>query len=176
MLEECGSTPLVDNTLFRQLIGILLYLTHSRLDTSYDVGIVSRYMQEPHELHWKETNRIVHCVQGTRDCVIHYAVGAQLDLIGFIDSHWDGYGNDRKSTLGFVFMLGSGPICWSSKKKATLTLSLAEVEYKGAVNATIHEVWLHGILIDFGIHASPSLNIYCDNQSTIKISSDPVHK
>ena len=31
-LEEGGSTPLVENTLFKQLIGILLYLTHSRLD------------------------------------------------------------------------------------------------------------------------------------------------
>ena len=50
-LEEGGSTPLVDNTLYRQLIGILLYLTHSRKDLSYDVSVVSIYMQEPHELH-----------------------------------------------------------------------------------------------------------------------------
>ena len=43
-LEEGGSTPLVDNTLYRQLIGILLYLTHSRPDISYDVSATSRYM------------------------------------------------------------------------------------------------------------------------------------
>ena len=50
-LEEGGSTPLVDNTLFRQLIGILLYLTHSRPNISYDVSVAAKYMQEPHELH-----------------------------------------------------------------------------------------------------------------------------
>ena len=55
-------------------------------------------------------------MQGTRDYGIHYTVDAQLDLIGFTDSDWDGDGNDIKSTLGFVFMLGSGPICWFSKK------------------------------------------------------------
>ena len=79
-------------------------------------------------------------MQGTRDYGIHYAVGAKLDLIGFIDSDWAVYGNDRKSTSGFVFMIRSGPICWSSKKQATLALSSAEVEYRGIVNATIQEV------------------------------------
>ena len=52
-LEVDGDTPLVDSTLYRQLMGSLLYLTHSRPDLSYAVGEVSRFMQEPHELHWK---------------------------------------------------------------------------------------------------------------------------
>ena len=50
-LEDRGDTPLVDNTLYRQLVGSLLYLTYSRPDLSYVVGAVSRFMQEPHELH-----------------------------------------------------------------------------------------------------------------------------
>ena len=44
------------------------------------------------------------------------------------------------------------------------------------MNAVIQEVWLHGILTEFGVHTSPSVDIYCDNQSTIKILSDPVQK
>ena len=76
---------MVDNTFFRQLIGSLLYLTHSRPDISYAVSVASRYMQEPHELHWKAAKRILYYVQGTIDYGIHYAVGAQLDLIGFTD-------------------------------------------------------------------------------------------
>jgi hypothetical protein len=58
-LEDGGDTPLVDNTLYKQLVGSLLYLTHSRLDLSYAVGAVSRFMQEPHELHWKAAKRIL---------------------------------------------------------------------------------------------------------------------
>ena len=68
-------------------------------------------MQEPHELHWKKANRILHYVQGTRYYGIHYSVDAQLDLIGYTDSDWAGDGNDKESTSGFVFMLRSGPIC-----------------------------------------------------------------
>ena len=44
------------------------------------------------------------------------------------------------------------------------------------MNATIHVVWLHGILTKFGIHTFPSIYIYCDNQSTIKICNDLVQK
>jgi hypothetical protein len=39
-LEDSGDTPLVDNTLYRQLVGSLLYLTHSRPNLSYAVGAV----------------------------------------------------------------------------------------------------------------------------------------
>ena len=109
-LEEGGSTPFVDNTLCRQLIRSVLYLTHLRPDISYVASVASRYMQETHELHWKETKRILHYVKGTRDYGIHYAAGAQLDRICFTDSDWKGDGKDRKSISGFVFMIGSGPI------------------------------------------------------------------
>jgi hypothetical protein len=61
-LEDGGETPLVDSTLYRQLVGILLYLTHSRPDLSYEVGAVSRFMQESHELHWKAAKRILRYV------------------------------------------------------------------------------------------------------------------
>ena len=64
-------------------------------------------------------------MQGTIDYGIHYVAGAQLDLTGFTKSEWEGDGNDRKSTSGFVFTIGSGKICWSNKKQAALALSAA---------------------------------------------------
>ena len=82
-LEDGGDTPLVDSTLYRQLVGSLLYLTHSRPDLSYAVGAVSRYMKEPHELHWNAAKRILRYVQGTITFGIHYVAGTALNLVGF---------------------------------------------------------------------------------------------
>jgi hypothetical protein len=49
-LKDRQDTPVVENTLYRQIMGSILYLTHTQLDVSYAVGVVSRYMQESHEL------------------------------------------------------------------------------------------------------------------------------
>jgi hypothetical protein len=162
-LEDGGDTPLVDNTLYKQLVGILLYLTHSRPDLSYAVGAVSRFMQEPHELHWKAAKHILRYVQGTITFGIHYAVDSTLDLIGFTDSDWVGDNIDRKSTSGYSLSLGSGPICWSSKKQDAISLSSAEAEYRGVVNITIQAMWLQHFLTELGIQFHRSIVIWCDN-------------
>ena len=50
-LEEAGSSPMVNNTLYRQLIGCLLYLKHTQPELSYTVSVDLRYMDQPHEIH-----------------------------------------------------------------------------------------------------------------------------
>ena len=65
-LEEADSSPMVNNTLYRKLIGCLLYLTHTRPDIYYAVSVASIYMDKPHEIHWRAAKRILNFVQGTR--------------------------------------------------------------------------------------------------------------
>jgi hypothetical protein len=74
-------------------------------------------MQTPHESHWKETKRILHYVCGIVQFKIHYNSGGTPLLVGFTDSDWAGNSDDRKSTVGYVFTLGSGPITWAYKKQ-----------------------------------------------------------
>jgi hypothetical protein len=153
-----------------------LYLTHSRPDLSYAVGIVSRFMQESHELHWKATKCILRYVQGTITFGIHYAVDSTLYLIGFTDFDWDGDSIDCKSTSGYSLSLGSEPICWSSKKQAAISLSSAEAEYRGVVNITIQAMWLQHFLTELGIQFHRSIIIWCDNHNTLKFCRDPVQR
>ena len=74
-LSATCTSPEVDATLYRLLVGSLLYLTHSRLDLSFVVGHVTHYMKTPHESHWKETKRILRYIQGTIQFGIHYSTG-----------------------------------------------------------------------------------------------------
>ena len=115
-LGDFGSSPLVDNSLYRKLVGSLLYLTHSRPELAYVVGVVARYMQDPHEIHWKDAKRILHYVQGTKHFRIHYVASSPLELVGFTNSNWVGDSTEKNYTSGYVFMLSHGPIFWSSKK------------------------------------------------------------
>jgi hypothetical protein len=83
-IEDGEKTPLVDITLYRQLVGRFLYLTHSRTNLSYAFDVVSRFMQEPHELHWKVAKCIFRYVQGTITFGIHYVADSTLDLMGLL--------------------------------------------------------------------------------------------
>ena len=81
---------------------------------------------------------------------------------------------DQKSTSRYVFMFGGGPIFWSSEKQAAIALFSAEAEYRGAVNDCIQAVWLQGILSEVNIGSTLSTVLFYENQSAIKISTDPV--
>jgi hypothetical protein len=100
-LENGGDTTLVDNTLYRQLVGRFLHLSHTRQDLSFEEGEVSRYMREPHKLHLKAAKRILQYVKGTINYGVLHASEPALGLIGFIDSDWAGENIDHKSTFEY---------------------------------------------------------------------------
>ena len=133
---------MVNNTLYRQLIGCLLYLTHTQPDIYYAVSVAYRYIDQPHDIHWRVAKRILNFVQGTRTHGIFYKAKYDLDLIGFTDSDWVGDNTDRISTEGYVFMLVEGPIIWLSKKQSSIALSSIEAKYREVVNATTQCFWL----------------------------------
>eukprot|EP00253_Pinus_taeda_P005540 PITA_05540 len=95
-------------------------------------------------------------------------------LVGFTDSDWAGDPDDRKSTAGYVFTLGSGPITWACKKQAAISLSSAEAEYRGAVEVSKEALWLRQILSEFGFEQQHPTTLWCDNQSAIQLCKDPV--
>eukprot|EP00253_Pinus_taeda_P004848 PITA_04848 len=62
-LVTCTS-PKADATLYHQLLGKLLYLAHTHPNLSFVVGLIARFMQNLHEIHWKAAKRILRYVQG----------------------------------------------------------------------------------------------------------------
>jgi len=55
----------VDETLYRQMIGSLRYICHSRLEITYSVGIVSRFLSDPKQSHLVAAKRILRYLKGT---------------------------------------------------------------------------------------------------------------
>jgi hypothetical protein len=67
-------------------------------------------------------------------------------MIGYTDSDWAGCMDDRKSTSGYSFSMGSTTVAWSIKKQPTVSLSTTEAEYKATMTTTCEAVWLRRIL------------------------------
>lgn len=172
LIASCSSLR-VDPSLYRQLVGSLLYLTHTRTDISFAVGLVSRFSQDPHESHWNAAKRILKHIQGTSKFGIQYTAGSS-QLEGFTDSDWAGSIDDRNSTSGFVYRIGSAPIAWSCKKQLAIALSSTEAEQRDVVLSSQEVLWLRQLLTEFGIPHDHPTTLWCDNQSAIHISRNLV--
>ncbi|XP_014624146.1 secreted RxLR effector protein 161-like [Glycine max] len=138
----------VDATVYISLVGSLIYLTNSRPDIVHAVNIVSRFMSNPSKTHFAAAKRILRYVKGTKDFGILYEADRDFNLTGYTNSDWAGRTDDRKSTSGYVFVLGNKAISWASKKQTTVALSSAEAEYMAATSAACEATWLRKILQD----------------------------
>ena len=157
---------LVDPTLYRQVIGSLMYLVNTRPDLSFVVNTINQFMVEPMRVHWTVVKHILRCLAGTIDYGLDYRRSDGVGLVGFTDSDWAGSVSDRKSTSSCCFNLGSTIVSWFNKKQKFVALSFDE--------ASCEALWLHKMMVDlFGQQLSPTV-IHCDNQSCIKLSENPV--
>ena len=94
-----------------------------------------------------------------------------LDLELFVDADYANRAN-ALSIGGYVAILGSGSITWSSKKQKMVALSMMEVEYIALTEGTKQLVWLRRFLTDLGFNQSQPTSIHSDNLGAITLSHD----
>ena len=85
----------VDSSLYRSMIGSLLYLTASRPDISYNVGVCARYQANPKESHMIALKRIIKYVKTTIDFGLWYSKNTNDVLAGYSDADLAGNVDDR---------------------------------------------------------------------------------
>ena len=115
----------VDVTLYKSMIGCLLYLIASRPNITFSVGVCSGFQSNPKVSHLNAVKRIIKYVGGTCDYGLFYSKEFNLSLVGFSDSDWVGNVDDRKSTTGGCFYVGANLVTWMSKKQNSVSLSIA---------------------------------------------------
>jgi hypothetical protein len=141
-----SSPDLVDPTMYRQLIGSLMYLVNTRPDICFAMNALSQYMVEPRHVHWIAVKHVLRYLRGTIGYRLRYVSDVEMKLQGYTNSDWAGSAVDRKSTLGCCFSLGSGVISQLRRKQMSVALSTAEAKYIVASVASREEVWLRKLL------------------------------
>ena len=94
------SSEIVDVTLYRQRIGLLMYLTNTIPDICFVVNTLSQYLVKPRHVHLVDENLVMRYLKGTLDCGLYYTGDCEFKLYGHTDSYWVGNASDRKSTSG----------------------------------------------------------------------------
>jgi hypothetical protein len=100
------SSELIDATLYRQIIGSLLYLTTTRLDICFPVNTLSRFLVKPTHVHLVAAKHVMRYLKGTLDCGLNYDGDHDFTLSGYTDSDWVGSVSDRKRYFRMLFHFG----------------------------------------------------------------------
>ena len=88
ILSKDSATPPVDATLYRMLVGKLLFLTKTRPDLTYAVSVVSMFMQNPQEAHLQAAKHILRYVRRYPDLGLFLKQGEENRLCGYTDADY----------------------------------------------------------------------------------------
>lgn len=116
-----------DPTTYRKMVGSLIYLTLTRLDISFVVGVLSRYMQNPKQPHLNAICRVL-CYVGSVGKGVLFKRESNSQLMGFCEAYYASDLDVTRSTTGYMLKYGSSPISWLSKLQPTVSLSTTKVE------------------------------------------------
>ena len=157
------------------MIGSLLYcVIMTRPDISHPVSQLSRYLKEPRQLHLQMAKRVIKYLIGTPDIGISYYANSSTPnaLACFTDSSWADDRPSGRSTCGYVWIMGGGPISWKSKLQDLVTLSTAETEYVAACIVAQQGSYLHNLLSELVDDTLPVPLMLIDNQSAIHMAEN----
>ena len=96
-----------DPTLYRQLIGSLMYLVNTRLDINFVINYLSQFMVDPQRVHCMAAKHILRYMRGTVEYGLIYEHRGSVQLAGFTDVNWERGVKDHKSTSSCCFRIGS---------------------------------------------------------------------
>ena len=162
---------------FVMLIGCLMYLalgTHP--DIVYTINKLSQYASIPQLAHWTAVKHLFQYLKGTWTYKLTYGSGSDdllaEDLNIYCNADWANDA-DRKSISGYVVVIAGGADAWSSKKQATVALSISEAEYIAAIHAAKQVIWQCSLLRELNFPIPTTSTIFLDNQAAISIAHHP---
>jgi len=141
LVMDDGS-PLVEEKSYKGMIGLLLYLTASRSDIVFSVGLCARFQSKPKESHLKAVKRIFRYLKYTPDLALWYPRGCNFNLVGCADADYAGFLVDRKSISSMAHFLGPYLVSWAIKKQHSVVMSTAEAEYVAPASCCAQLLWI----------------------------------
>jgi hypothetical protein len=160
---------------YASAVGCLMYaMICTRPDLAQALSVVSKYMSNPGKPHWQAVKWILRYLKGTKQLGIMFERKQEVACVaGYVDSDYAGDLDRRRSTTGYVFTCGGGPVSWKATLQAVTALSTTEAEYMALTEASKEAIWLNGLVSGLGIQQE-SVVVKCDSQSAIHLTKNPV--
>ena len=165
---------------FRMITGGIGWLANmTRPDLAFAHNELSKFLQYPGEAHMKCAIRVLQYLRGTYNLGLkwHDPGRAKRNVLeAFVDSDYAACKDTRRSQTGFLVINNGGPVSWSAKRQAMVTLSSQEAEFVAASQLGVELLYLRTLMRDFGYEQKKPTVTWEDNAATILLSKNPVNR
>jgi hypothetical protein len=147
-------------------------MVRTQFDIAFCVGLLERYSTAltSHHLRMAE-HTLVYMKHTSKMTLEYHRKSRSLSLKSYVDLDWAN-SKECKSTSGMVHLLNDSVIAWSSKKQATVALSIGKVEYITVSECTREVVYLRQLLSELGYPQHILTHIHENNQTCISFTRD----
>ena len=186
-----------DHSQYRSIIGSLIFIANTvRLDISFAVSYLSRYLQAPRTCHLKSAFRVVHYLIQTKSYgikfssnnmsvpykdfryldktgdvfIIDYPNYGKYKLATITDADFAADKEDRTSQSGHITLLNNNIISWSSKKQKCVALSTVESEYISLSEGIKSSIYFRNLLKEMK-SSTTVIDLIGDNKASLTLSS-----
>ena len=160
---------------YRQAVGSLMYvMVATRPDIATAVGQCSRYLENPGKAHWSTAKRIITYLRCTKELELVLNCTNSMELLAYADSELGRTEDKGRSTTGYLFTYGGGPISWKSQRQNQTVDNTMAAEYIACAESVKELLYLQNLLSELGFAQAIPWILYNDNQSCIALAKDPV--
>ena len=197
-MEDCkpGATPMAVGTKldhegdelpeenrYQAIVGSLLYLAvKTRPDIAYAVGVLSRFMSCPRQLHMQAAKRLLRYVSRHPGAGIFFRGRSfsenrppMFSCRLYSDADYAADPVMRKSTSGMLLTVNGAPVTWKSKLQSVVALSTCELEFVAAAAAVREGLWFRKLFLAVsGKHEA--MQLFCDSESALSLMQSTATK
>ncbi|XP_062109888.1 secreted RxLR effector protein 161-like [Humulus lupulus] len=136
----------VDKGGYQQLVGKLIYLSHTKPDIAFVVSLVSQYMHDPCQEHLNAVYRILRYLKQTPGKGLFFKKTTERKVEVFTYANWAGLVDDRKSTSGYYTIVWGNVVTWRSKKQTVVARISADAKYRAMAHGVCEAIWINRLL------------------------------
>ncbi|POW08045.1 hypothetical protein PSTT_07776 [Puccinia striiformis] len=142
-------------------------VTFNKLDINYR----ALYLENPGIKHYYAAVQVFRYLIGTKNVGLTYVKEIGAPFQAFVNSDWGNCPDTRRSTTGFVVLIGKHLINWKSSKQSTISLSTTEAEYKVLSDLGRDLAWFASLSNETQIFPGlQNIKVNVDNRAAIDLA------